>query len=307
MMPHTALLPQSLRPTSTVYLNGKWLPLGKATVSVLDRGFLFGDGIYEVVPVYSRMPFRWDSHLARLQRSMSEMQLKDPLGPDGWTSIVRGLIDREPSVDQFIYLQMTRGVGKRDHAFPKPTPAPTIFGMTSPLSRPAASLRMHGLTAQSMDDGRWSRCDIKSIALLGNVLAREAAVQAGFDEAVLFRDGQLTEGAASNIWVVRGDQLLAPPASGALLDGIRIGLLESLAPKAELEFVRRPITRDEVFGADELLLTSATKEILPIRLLDEEAIGNGRFTRPTSAYHRLQAAYDAEIEAHRAMAEGAPR
>lgn len=307
MMPHATLLPQSLRPTSTVYLNGKWLPLGKATVSVLDRGFLFGDGIYEVVPVYSRKPFRWDSHLARLQRSIGELQLRDPLGPDGWTSVVKGLIDCEPSVDQFIYLQMTRGIAKRDHAFPKPLPSPTIFGMTSPLGRPPASLRLHGLSAKSLDDIRWSRCDIKSIALLGNVLAREAAVAEGHDEAILFRDGHLSEGAASNIWVVKGRELLAPPASGALLDGIRIGLMESLAHKAGLEFVRRPILRDEVHFADELLLTSATKEVLPIRLLDGQPVGGGRFAQSDSAYHRLQAAYDAEIEAHRALAEGLSR
>lgn len=291
------LFPADLDPQAPAFLNGRWLALSEAQVSVLDRGFLFGDGIYEVVPVYSRKPFAWAEHLGRLQRSLAELSLAHATADVDWDGIVQGLIERAPTDDQFIYLQVTRGVARRDHSFPRPAVPPTVFAMVSPLKRPAASDRDVGLKAVRMPDQRWLRCDIKSVALLGNVLAREAAVAQGAHEAILFRDGLLTEGAASNIWVVRQGQLLSPPRSNRLLAGIRMAILPRLAEAVGVPFESRAISEAEVVGADELLMSSATKEVLPITQLDGQAVGQGR---PGPVFQALRAAYDDAIAAHRA-------
>ena len=291
------LFPADLDPQAPAYLNGRWLALSEAQVSVLDRGFLFGDGIYEVVPVYSRKPFAWAEHLGRLQRSLSELSLAQATADIDWHSIVQGLIERAPIDDQFIYLQVTRGVARRDHSFPRPAVPPTVFAMVSPLKRPAAADREVGLKAVRMPDQRWLRCDIKSVALLGNVLAREAAVAQGAHEAILFRDGLLTEGAASNIWVVRQGRLLSPPRSNQLLAGIRMAILPRLAEAVGVPFESRAISEAEVVGADELLMSSATKEVLPITQLDGQAVGQGR---PGPVFQALRAAYDDAIATHRA-------
>ncbi len=291
------LFPADLDPQAPAFLNGRWLALSEAQVSVLDRGFLFGDGIYEVVPVYSRKPFAWAEHLGRLQRSLAELSLAHATADVDWDGIVQGMIKRAPTDDQFIYLQVTRGVARRDHSFPRPAVPPTIFAMVSPLKRPAASDRDVGLKAVRMPDQRWLRCDIKSVALLGNVLAREAAVAQGAHEAILFRDGLLTEGAASNIWVVRQGQLLSPPRSNQLLAGIRMAILPRLAEAVGVPFESRAISEAEVVGADELLMSSATKEVLPITQLDGQAVGQGR---PGPVFQALRAAYDDAIAAHRA-------
>ncbi|HSG20473.1 MAG TPA: D-amino acid aminotransferase [Burkholderiaceae bacterium] len=291
------LFPADLDPQAPAFLNGRWLALSEAQVSVLDRGFLFGDGIYEVVPVYSRKPFAWAEHLGRLQRSLSELSLAQATADVDWDGIVQGLIERAPTDDQFIYLQVTRGVARRDHSFPRPAVPPTIFAMVSPLKRPAQSDRELGLKAVRMPDQRWLRCDIKSVALLGNVLAREAAVAQGAHEAILFRDGLLTEGAASNIWVVRQGLLLSPPRSNQLLAGIRMAILPRLAKAVGVPFESRAISEAEVVGADELLMSSATKEVLPITQLDGQAVGQGR---PGPVFQALRAAYDDAIAAHRA-------
>jgi D-alanine transaminase len=291
------LFPADLDPQAPAYLNGRWLALSQAQVSVLDRGFLFGDGIYEVVPVYSRKPFAWAEHLGRLQRSLSELSLAQATADIDWHSIVQGLIERAPIDDQFIYLQVTRGVARRDHSFPRPAVPPTVFAMVSPLKRPAAADREVGLKAVRMPDQRWLRCDIKSVALLGNVLAREAAVAQGAHEAILFRDGLLTEGAASNIWVVRQGRLLSPPRSNQLLAGIRMAILPRLAEAVGVPFESRAISEAEVVGADELLMSSATKEVLPITQLDGRAVGQGG---PGPVFQALRAAYDDAIATHRA-------
>lgn len=291
------LFPADLDPQAPAYLNGRWLALSQAQVSVLDRGFLFGDGIYEVVPVYSRKPFAWAEHLGRLQRSLSELSLAQATADIDWHSIVQGLIERAPTDDQFIYLQVTRGVARRDHSFPRPAVPPTVFAMVSPLKRPAAADREVGLKAVRMPDQRWLRCDIKSVALLGNVLAREAAVAQGAHEAILFRDGLLTEGAASNIWVVRQGRLLSPPRSNQLLAGIRMAILPRLAEAVGVPFESRAISEAEVVGADELLMSSATKEVLPITQLDGRAVGQGG---PGPVFQALRAAYDDAIATHRA-------
>jgi D-alanine transaminase len=250
-----------------------------------------------VVPVYSRKPFAWAEHLGRLQRSLSELSLAQATADIDWHSSVQGLIERAPIDDQFIYLQVTRGVARRDHSFPRPAVPPTVFAMVSPLKRPAAADREVGLKAVRMPDQRWLRCDIKSVALLGNVLAREAAVAQGAHEAILFRDGLLTEGAASNIWVVRQGRLLSPPRSNQLLAGIRMAILPRLAEAVGVPFESRAISEAEVVGADELLMSSATKEVLPITQLDGRAVGQGG---PGPVFQALRAAYDDAIATHRA-------
>ena len=282
-------------PQSTCYLNGEWLPLAEAKISVLDRGFIFGDGIYEVVPVYYRKPFRFDNHLARFERSTREIGLANPFDRTGWHSLVERLVGTCDAGHQFIYWQVTRGVAKRDFSFPADTP-PTVFAMTTPFTRPSQAQREEGLRAVTRADERWLRCDIKSVSLLGAVLARQFASENGADEAVQFRDGWLTEGSSSNMWVVRNGTVLAPPRDRLILEGIRYGFVGELCQRIGVPFEVRRLRREEVESCDELMLTSATREILPIVTLDGKAVGSGR---PGPVYARLRAAYDEAIEALR--------
>jgi D-alanine transaminase len=283
-------------PQSTCYLNGEWLPLAEAKISVLDRGFIFGDGIYEVVPVYYRQPFRFEHHLARFERSTREIGLANPFDRAGWRAVVDGLVSRCGDEHQFIYWQVTRGVARRDFAFPADTP-PTVFAMTTPFTRPSPAQREGGLRAVTRADERWLRCDIKSVSLLGAVLARQFAVEQGADEVVQFRDGTLTEGSSSNTWVVRGGTVIAPPRDRLILEGIRYGFVAELCARVAVPFEVRRLTQAEVEGGDELMLTSATREILPIVSLDGKPVGSGR---PGPVYAKLRAAYDEAIEALRA-------
>ena len=272
-----------------VYLNGEFLPIEQARVPVLDRGFIFGDGIYEVVPVYGGRPFRWPQPLARLSRSLAKVGIANPRDDAGWTALVGELVRRHPWPDQFVYLQVTRGVAKRDHAFPKGV-APTVFAMSSEFVPPPAAQRERGVAAVTLPDERWLHCDVKSTSLLGNVLARQAAVDAGAAECVMFRDGYLTEGSASNLWVARNGTLLGPPRDNLILEGIRVGLLDELCASAGIPLDVRRITREEVLAADELIMSSATKEVLPVTTLDGRPVGSGR---PGPVYAALYAAYQA--------------
>ena len=278
---------------SLVYLNGERVRLGDAKVSVLDRGFIFGDGVYDVVPAYGGKPLRMDSHLARLERSMAAIDIQCGLQRADWERIVLDLIEGSGLDNCCVYLHVTRGVAKRDHGFPSGV-QPTIFCMASPFTRPDATLREKGLSAIGVPDERWLHCDIKSISLLGNVLARQAAVQAGVDDVIQFRNGHLTEGSAANIWMVKNGMLLAPVRSKMILEGIRYGLMEELAQSCGVPFEARPITEAEVLAADELMLTSATKEVLPITRYNGQPVGDGT---PGPVYARLRAAYDAVIAA----------
>ncbi|GAA4413923.1 D-amino acid aminotransferase [Quisquiliibacterium transsilvanicum] len=275
--------------SQTVFLNGEFLPIGEARVPVLDRGFIFGDAIYEVVPVYGRRPFRWPAHLARLQRSLAKTRIPNPRDSTGWTALITEIVERHPWPDQFIYLQVTRGVARRDHAFPAHA-VPTVFAMSSELPPVPAALREDGVAAITLPDERWLHCDIKSTSLLGNVLARQAAVDAGAAECVMFRDGFLTEGSASNIWVVRNGTIFGPPRDHLILEGIRCGLLDELCAAQGIPMDIRRITREEVLSADELLLSSATREVLAITRLDGKAVGAGR---PGPVWASLHAAYQA--------------
>lgn len=275
--------------TQTVFLNGEFLPLEQARVPVLDRGFIFGDGIYEVVPVYAGRPFRWPQHLARLKRSLAKIRIDNPHDDAGWTNLVADLVSRHPWTDQFVYLQITRGVARRDHAFPKGI-APTVFGMSSELVPVPAAQRDNGIAAVTLTDERWLHCDIKSTSLLGNVLARQAAVDAQAIECVMFRDGFLTEGSSSNVWIVRHGTVFGPPRDNHILEGIRVGLMDELCASSGIALETRPVLREEVLAATEVMVSSATKEIVPVTLLDGKPVGTGR---PGPVYQALYQAYQA--------------
>jgi len=278
---------------SIVYLNGEYVRLGDANVSVLDRGFIFGDGIYEVVPAYKRKPFRMDAHLARLERSLAAIKIDVGWSRNDWEKLVVDMLQRSPLESSMAYMQITRGVAKRDHGFPSGA-KPTVFCMVSPFERPAAAVRERGLTAIGVPDLRWLHCEIKSVSLLGNVLAKQQAVDAGVDEVVQFRDGFLSEGASCNVWAVKNGTLLAPVRNNLILEGIRYGVLEGLAKNAGIPFESRPISQHEVEQADELMMSSATKEVLPLVTYNGKPVGSGR---PGPVYAKLRAGYDAEIAA----------
>ncbi|MBV7485452.1 D-amino acid aminotransferase [Bordetella sp. BOR01] len=279
---------------SQVYLNGEFTRADQAKISVLDRGFIFGDGIYEVVPVYNGKPFRMAEHLDRLDRSLKALSIPQPMPRADWLALIGQLASRSATPTCIVYLQVTRGVYKRDHAFPAQEITPTVFGMATVFNPPSAAQREQGMSLISIPDERWLHCEIKSVSLLGNVLARQKAVEAGTDEVAQFRDGFLTEGSSSNIWVVSGGKLLAPPKNNLILEGIRYGLMSELAAEAGIAFEARRLTEEDVATADELLVTSATKEVLPVTKFNGKPVGSGK---PGPVYARLRAGYDARIAA----------
>jgi D-alanine transaminase len=258
----------------TVYLNGEYLPLADARVSVLDRGFIFGDGVYELVPVYSRKPFRLAEHLRRLQGSLDGIRLANPHTPDDWRARIERLIAAQDVADLSVYIQVTRGVAPRDHAFPKDTP-PTVFMMANPLVTPDAATKARGVCAVTACDDRWLHCDIKAISLLANVLLRQQAVDAGCAETVLLRGGFLTEGAASNIFIVSEGTLVAPPKSSRMLPGITYDVVLELAAAHGVPHAVRPVAEAELRAADEVWMTSSTREVLAIVTLDGKPVGGG--------------------------------
>jgi D-alanine transaminase len=272
-----------------VYLNGQFLPLAQAGVSPLDRGFLYGDGVYEVVPVYSRQPFRIDEHLDRLSATLAGIKLANPLARGDWRAVVEKLVAEAPWPDQSIYLQVTRGADdKRDHAFPPASVVPTVFAFASPLVTPSNEVRARGVAAITVADTRWARCDLKVISLLANVLARQTAVEQGCAEALLIRDGLLKEGAASNIFVVKNGVLLAPPKTQLMLPGITYDVVLELAASNGQPLEIREISEAELRSADEVWMTSSTKEILAITTLDGAPVGTGR---PGPAGERMWQCY----------------
>ena len=247
-----------------------------------------------MIPVYSRKPFRLEEHLRRLQHSLDGIRLANPHGNAEWAAIIGQLIARNTGEDQYLYLHITRGAARRDHAFPKPPVAPTVFMMSNPLSTPPAELLHSGIACITAPDNRWLRCDIKSIALLPNVLLRQMAVDAGCAETILIRSDPvaggefMTEGAASNIFAVRGGTLLAPPKDNLMLPGITYDVVLELAAANAIPYEIRRVMKEEVLAADELLLTSSTKEVLAITQLDGKPIGTGK---PGAMFARLHALY----------------
>ena len=258
----------------TVYLNGRFLPLEDAKISVLDRGFIYGDGVYELIPVYHRQPFRLRQHLARLQRSLDGIRMVNPHTDAEWESIIRELVARTAFDDQGVYFQVTRGVAKRDHSFPLDV-APTVFMMSNPLSLPTAEQVERGVAVVTAIDERWLHCDLKTISLLGNVLARQRATDAGAAETVLFRNGFLTEASASNVFIVRDGVILGPPKDNQILPGITYDAAFELARGGGLAVEVRPISRDEALAADEMWLSSSTKEVLAVTTVDGKSFAGG--------------------------------
>jgi D-alanine transaminase len=271
-----------------VYLNGEFLPLDQARVPVMDRGFLFGDGVYEVIPVYSRHAFRLAEHLRRLQGSLDGMRLANPHTNTEWTALIERVIAEGETDDQSVYIQVTRGpMAVRNHAFPK-TITPTVFIMGEALHTPPDSQREQGIAAVSAADFRWLRCDLKVTSLLANCLLRQMAIEAGCIETLLFRDGYLSEGAASNIFMVKDGLLLAPPKNHLMLAGITYDVVLEIAAAHGLAHEVRDIREEEVREADELWMTSSTKEVLPIVSLDGKPVGAGR---PGPAFARMYGWY----------------
>lgn len=282
----TILLPDTL-----CHLNGQTLPLNEAKVSVLDRGFIFGDGVYEVIPVYDRRLFRFDEHMARLARSLDKLRIPNPHGREGWLALARELVAAQVAADQLVYIEVTRGVALRDHVMP-PGLEPTVFVMTNPMRPPSAEQRHQGVACVTARDFRWERGDIKSVSLLGNVMARQISADRGALETVMFRDGWLTEASGSNVWIVHEGALLGPPRSDLVLEGIRVELFRELCEEERIAYNLRPISEDDVRAADEVLLSSATKEVLPVTKLDGDAVGHGALRgKPGPVYGRLFEAY----------------
>ena len=282
-------------PGTPCYLNGEFSTLKDAKVSVLDRGFIFGDAVYEVVPAYAGRLFRFGQHMARLNRSLAELRIANPLTQDQWRDIAHKLIadyadatgERTENGNQLIYLQVTRGVALRDHSM-LPGLSPTVFVMVNPMTLPDAQQREQGVACVSADDFRWEKAHIKSTSLLGAVFSRQISVDAGALETVMFRGDYLSEAAASNVWVVKNGRVSGPPKDHLVLEGIRYGLIEEMCRAAGIGFELRRISRADVLAADELLLSSAAKEILPITRLDGQPVGMGK---PGPIYTKLYAAY----------------
>ena len=272
-----------------VYLNGDYMPLEEAKVPVLDRGFIFGDGVYEVIPVYDRRPFRLGEHLRRLQHSLDGIRLDNPHSEAEWAERIARIVEAGETEDQGVYLQVTRGPAPRDHAFPKVV-QPTVFIMSNPLSTPPQAVVEQGVSAVTAIDNRWLRCDIKSIALLPNVLLRQLAVDAGCAETVLIRDGFMIEGAASNIFIVKDGIILAPPKSNLMLPGITYDVVLEIAREHGFKHEVRPVTEAELRGADEIWQTSSTKEVTAVVKLDGQPVGEGK---PGPIFWRMHAAYQA--------------
>jgi D-alanine transaminase len=261
----------------------------------MDRGFIFGDGVYEVVPVYAGRPFRFPQHMARLDRSLAELRIANPMSHGEWRELTGQLIaayalslgKAAGQTDQLVYIQVTRGVALRDHVMP-PGIQPTVFATSNRISPPTAAERADGVACVSAEDFRWKKAHIKSVSLAGSVLARQMSADVGAAETVMFRDGFLSEGAAANVWLVKGGRVIGVPKDNLVLEGIRYGLLEELCMEADIPFELRRVAQDEVFAADELLLSNASKEVLPVTRLDGRAIGNGK---PGPIYEKLYAGY----------------
>jgi D-alanine transaminase len=270
-----------------VFLNGGFMPLAEAKVPVLDRGFIFGDGVYEVVPVYSKVPFRLEEHLNRLERSLGAVGIRNPYTREQWRGFIANLIERQPFDDQGVYFQVTRGVAKRDHAFPKDA-QPTVFMMSNPLVPPARAQVERGASAITARDNRWLRCDIKSISLIGNVLLRQLSAEAEAVETILFRDGKLTEASSSNVFIVDKGVIVSPPKNELILPGITYDVVLELARAHGLPLELRAVSEPEVLAADEIWVTSSSKEVLAVVQLDGKPVGDGR---PGPVFRRMYQLY----------------
>ncbi|HKO69169.1 MAG TPA: aminotransferase class IV [Burkholderiaceae bacterium] len=277
--------------SASCYLNGEWTPLLEAKVSVLDRGFIFGDGVYEVISVDTiggiRAPFRANAHFARLQRSLDAIRIENPLRLEQWLDLTAEVIERHAWPRQLVYVQITRGVAKRDHPFPAGI-APTVFVTTSPWPPIPAEQIERGVSAVTHADERWLHCDIKSTSLLGNVLMKQYAIDNGATETVMLRDGFLTEGSSTNVCVIKDGVIAIPPKSVQLLPGITVDGVAEIAQKHGVKVDVRPIAAAELKAADEIMLSSSGRELLAIVSLDGTAVGKGAvFGKPGPMYVQM--------------------
>lgn len=283
--------------SAMVYLNGKFLPLEQARISPLDRGFLFADGVYEVVPCYGGRPFRLDAHLQRLHQSLESIAMPAPFSLQHWDHLLENLLTHNR--DQFkaqgghcaLYLQITRGEAPiRDHAYPADL-SPTIFAMCQPLPVPDLSNleAIEGMRVITLGDLRWQRCDIKSIALLANVMARQAARAADCHEALFVRDGHITEGSSSNVFIVRDEQIFTPPENQWILGGITRSIALEIAEAEHIPHTETMLTREDLHHAEEVWLTTSTRGIVPVVSIDGQPVGNGR---PGPLWRRMAALYE---------------
>jgi D-alanine transaminase len=278
-----------MNPEQIVYLNGDFVALADAKVSVLDRGFIYGDGVYEVIPAYGRRPFRMPQHLARLSRSLDGIRLANPHSDAQWQRLVEAIVAKQPFDDQAVYLQITRGVARRDHAFPAGVPA-TVFMMSNPLPLPSPEQVERGVAVVTAEDNRWLRCDLKTTSLLGNVLMRQLAADASAVETVMFRDGWLTEASASNVLVVRDGTVLAPPKDNHILPGITYDATLEVTRVAGVPLEVRPVAKDEALSADEMWISSSTKEVLAVTTVDGRPFAGGT---PGPVFRKVHGAFQA--------------
>ena len=285
--------------TPIAHFNGKLLPLDRISISPLDRGFIFGDGVYEVIPVYEGVALRAREHFERLQRSMDAIGLANPRSIDEWIAAVDALLAHHPG-NQSVYIQVTRGApAKRDHVIPQGL-EPTVFMMCQPLATPSREAVEDGVACVTARDFRWEKCHIKSTSLLGNVLARQISVEAGAIETIMLRDGLLTEASASNVFVVKDGAVAAPPRDNLILMGITYDLVVALAAQGAVRLEIRPVTETELRAADEIWLSSSTKEVLAVTTLDGRPVGGGK---PGPLFRRMHALY----QEHKAKLKGTRR
>lgn len=260
----------------TAYLNGQFLPIEEAQISTQDRGFLFGDGVYEVIPVYGKKLFEFEAHLERLQNSLNATSISNPLTSQEWRNLLQQLINQHPWQDQFIYLQVTRGVQmQRDH-LPADCLTPTVYAYTNPLKPVSDEIKSNGIKVITLEDIRWLRCDIKAITLLPNVMMKLAAKHQQADDAILIdRDGKVAEGTASNVFIVQNGQLITPPDSHKILPGITRMVIEKIALSTHIPITKKEISFADLESADEIWLSSSTKEALPVCQLNNQKVGDG--------------------------------
>jgi D-alanine transaminase len=272
---------------NTVFLNGEFMQADQAHVSVFDRGFLLGDGVYEVIPVYAGLPFRLPQHLKRLQRSLDGVRMQNPFSETEWEQVIAKLVDENGGGDQAVYLQVTRGVAPRDHVFPEGV-EPTAFVMSNPIKPLPAFYKTDGIKAITVEDIRWSQCDIKAITLLPNSLLRQKAQDVGAQEALLIRDGFMTEGSASNSYAVIDDVLYTAPKDEKVLPGITRDLVLELADKAGMTYREQAVAEADLASADEIWISSSTREVLPVTSLNDMAVGTGK---PGPVWRKIDALY----------------
>ena len=260
---------------SIAYLNGEYLPLEECKVSVLDRGFIFGDAIYELLPVYAGKPFFLDAHMQRLRRSLSQIEISNPYNENEWYKIIDTLIKRSGLQELYVYLQVTRGVAPRDHAFPPNTP-PTVFGMIGAWPKQNESFYSKGLTAVTVEDTRWDRCDIKVTSLLANCMKKQHAVEHSAHEAIFIRDGKVLEGSATNVFTVKNGQVMTAPKNNLILPGITRDIVVQLLNENNIPITEQAPTEEQLINADEIWITSSTKECMPVTTLNNKPVANGR-------------------------------